>query len=100
MTDYVWKHLPYAIYLDTNALRSAGPNLDASWINELLSITNEYGISVCISELVLSEWCEHINGVLKGNRQKLLSSMALLRHYGISLPDIKPVSNSVSKLEL
>lgn len=90
MTDYVWKHLPYAIYLDTNALRSAGSNLDAPWINELLSITNEYGISVCISELVLAEWCEHIIGVLKGNRQKLLSSMALLRHYGISVPDIKP----------
>jgi hypothetical protein len=101
MTDYVWKHLPYAIYLDTNALRSAGPNLDASWINELLSITNEYGISVCISELVLSEWCEHINGVLKGNRQKLLSSMALLRHYGISLPDIKPGEISLpAKLQL
>jgi len=90
MTDYVWKHLPYAIYLDTNALRTAGPNLDAPWINELLSITNKYGISVCISELVLSEWCEHIIGVLEGNRQKLLSSMALLRHYGISVPDIKP----------
>lgn len=89
MTDYVWKHLPYAIYLDTNALRTAGPNLDAPWINELLSITNEYGISVCISELVLSEWCEHIIGVLEGNRQKLLSAMALLRHYGISVPDIK-----------
>jgi len=83
MTDYVWKHLPYAIYLDTNALRSAGSNLDAPWINELLSITNEYGISVCISELVLAEWCEHIIEVLKRNRQKLLSSMALLiRHSG------------------
>lgn len=101
MTDYVWKHLPYAIYLDTNALRSAGPNLDAQWINELLSITNEYGISVCISELVLSEWCEHINGVLEGNRQKLLSSMALLRHYGILLPDIKPGEISLpGKLQL
>ena len=90
MTDYVWKHLPYAIYLDTNSLRSAGPNLDASWINELLSITNEYGISVCISELVLAEWCEHIIGVLEGNRQKLLISITLLKHYGISVPDIKP----------
>jgi hypothetical protein len=90
MSDYVWKHLPYAIYLDTNALRSAGPNLDAPWINELLSITNEYGISVCISELVLAEWCEHIIGVLEANRQKLLSSIALLRHFGISAPDLKP----------
>ena len=90
MTDYVWKHLPFAIYLDTNALRSVGPNLDAPWINELLSITNEYGISVCISELVLAEWCEHIFGVLEGNRQKLLSSMFLLRRYGIPVPNIKP----------
>lgn len=88
MIDYVWKHLPYAIYLDTNVLRSAGPNLDVSWINELLSITNEYGISVCISQLVLSEWCEHINGVLESNKQKLLSSLTLLKHYGVSLPDI------------
>ena len=89
MTDYVWKHLPSAIYLDTNALRTAGPTLDASWINELLSITNKYGISVCISELVLSEWCEHIMVVLEGKRQKLLSSITLLRHYGISVPDIR-----------
>ncbi|MBF0529557.1 MAG: DUF4935 domain-containing protein [Deltaproteobacteria bacterium] len=94
MTDYVWKHLPYAIYLDTNVLRSAGTNLDTPWINELLSITNEYGISVCISELVLTEWCEHILGVLESNRQKLLSSIALLKHYGISVPIIK--TNEIS----
>lgn len=101
MINYVWKHLPYAIYLDTNALRSAGPNLDVPWINELLSITNEYGISVCISQLVLSEWCEHIYGVLEGNRQKLLSSMTLLKHYGVSLPDIMaPEIKLPSKREL
>lgn len=88
MAEYVWKHLPYAIYLDTNALRSAGPNLDAPWINELLSITNEYGVSLCICDLVLAEWCEHVRDVLEGNRQKLLSSMALLKHYDIPLPDI------------
>jgi len=40
MAEYYWKHLPYAIYLDTNVLRSAGPHLDVPWINELLSITN------------------------------------------------------------
>lgn len=89
MVNYVWKHLPYAIYLDTNALRSAGTNLAAPWINELLSITNQYGISVCISELVLSEWCEHIFEVLKGNRQKLLSSVARLKRYDVSVPNIK-----------
>ena len=43
MTDYVWKHLPYAIYLDTNVLRSAGHSLNKPWISELLSITNKYG---------------------------------------------------------
>lgn len=90
MTDYFWKHLPYAIYFDTNALRSAGSNLDAEWINELLSITNKYDISVCVSELVLSEWCEHILGVLESNRQKLLSSIAMLSHWKISVPEIKP----------
>ena len=90
MTGYVWKHLPYAIYLDTNALRSAGSNLDATWISELLSITNQYGIEVGISELVLAEWCEHITDVLKSNRQKLLTSKAMLSHYGISVPDIEP----------
>ncbi len=90
MADYIWKHLPYAIYLDTNVLRSAGPRLDAQWINELLSITNKYGISLCISELVLTEWCEHIIEVLESNRQKLLSSISLLKHYDIQVPDIKP----------
>lgn len=88
MAQYVWKHLPYAIYLDTNVLRSAGPYLDAQWINELLSITNQFGISLCISELVLTEWCEHIMGVLESNRKKLLSSISLLKHHEIQLPDI------------
>ena len=90
MVEYVWKHLPYAIYLDTNVLRSAGASLDAQWVNELLSITNKYGISLCICELVLAEWCEHIIEVLESNRQKLLSSMSLLKHYDIQVPDIKP----------
>jgi len=90
MTEYVWRHLPYAIYLDTNVLRAAGPRLDAPWINELLSITTTYGLNLCISELVLAEWCEHITGVLENNRQKLLSSITLLEHYGISVPGIKP----------
>jgi len=90
MTEYVWRHLPYAIYLDTNVLRAAGLRLDAPWINELLSITTKYGLSLCISELVLAEWCEHISAVLKNNRQKLLSSITLLEHYGISVPGMKP----------
>ncbi|MFZ0931513.1 MAG: PIN domain-containing protein [Syntrophobacteraceae bacterium] len=89
MTEYVWKHLPYAIYLDTNVLRASGPRLDAPWINELLSITTKHGINLCISELVLAEWCEYIAGVLENNRQKLLSSVNLLGQYGISVPGIQ-----------
>jgi hypothetical protein len=89
MTDYVWKHLPYAVYLDTNALRSAGPSLNKAWISELLSITNEYRISLCISKLVLMEWCEHINEILQNNRQKLLSSISLLKEYEIQVPNIE-----------
>ena len=88
MTDHVWKHLPYAVYLDTNAVRSAGLLLDAQWMGELLSITNEYGISVCISELVLSEWCSHISDVLESTRGKLLSSARLLAHYDVAVPAI------------
>lgn len=90
MTEYVWKHLPYAVYLDTNVLRSAGHSLNKPWINELLSITNKYGISLCISELVLKEWCEHIIEILKSNRQKLLSSISLLKDYNIQVPTIEP----------
>jgi hypothetical protein len=90
MAEYVWKHLPYAIYFDTNVLRSAGPTLDAQWINELLSITNEYRISLCVSDLVLAEWGEHIMEVLEGNRHKLLSSIALLNHYDVQVPDTEP----------
>lgn len=89
MTDYVWKHLPYAVYLDTNALRSAGPSLNKPWISELLSIVNEYDISLCISKLVLMEWCEHIIEILKKNRQKLLSSISLLKEYEIQVPNIE-----------
>ncbi len=89
MTEYVWKHLPYAIYLDTNVLRASGPRLDAPWINELLSITTKYGISLCISEFVLAEWCEYVAGVLENSRQRILSSVNLLEHYGISVPGIE-----------
>jgi len=89
MADYVWKHLPYAVYMDTNVLRSAGPSLNKAWISELLSIANECGISLCISKLVLMEWCEHIIEILKNNRQKLLSSISLLKEYEIQVPNIE-----------
>lgn len=89
MSDYVWKHLPYAIYLDTNALRSAGLNLEDPWINKLLSITNDYSISVFISELVLAEWCEHIMEKLESQRQKLLSLTNSFKKFEITVPDIK-----------
>lgn len=90
MVDYVWKHLPYAIYLDTNGLRSAGHTLNKPWINELLSITNKYGISLYVAELVLREWCEHIIDILKSNRQKLLSSISLLKDFDVNIHSIDP----------
>ncbi|MEW6358603.1 MAG: PIN domain-containing protein [Planctomycetota bacterium] len=109
MTKYVWKHLPNAIYLDTNALRSAGPRLEAPWISELLSITANYGISLCISGLVLTEWCEHIMEVLKNNHDKLRASIDLLGHFcdtadinpdDVNLPEKTQLIESVSqKLE-
>jgi hypothetical protein len=101
MTEYVWKHLPYAIYLDTNVLRSAGPSLNKQWISELLSIINRYGISLCISELVLWEWCEHLFEILNNNRQKLFSSISLLKDYDIQVPSIEPQEvNLPQKTEL
>jgi hypothetical protein len=90
MAEYVRKYLPHAVYLDTNALRSAGCNLDVQWINELLAITNEYGIRLCMSELVLREWCEHIMETLVANRDKFFASISLLKHYDIQVPDIGP----------
>ncbi len=90
MTKYVWKHLPFAVYIDTNVLRSAGPSLNKQWMSELLSLINEYGISLCISELVVQEWCEHISKTLESNRQKLFSSISLLKDYNIKIPNIEP----------
>lgn len=88
MTEYVWKHLPYAIYFDTNALRSASPYFNQPWISELLSIANKYGINLYVSELVLREWCKHVIETLQTNKSKLLSSIALLSEYGIEVPQI------------
>ncbi|GAG04841.1 unnamed protein product, partial [marine sediment metagenome] len=70
--------------------RSAGPSLNKQWMSELLSLKNEYGISLCISELVVQEWCEHISEILKVNRQKLFSSISLLKDYKIQVPNIEP----------
>lgn len=89
MINYVWKHLPYAVYMDTNALRSAGLSLNKQWISELLSITNENGISVCIADLVLKEWCEHIFETLKSNHQKMFSAINLLKDYNVQVPSIE-----------
>lgn len=90
MDENVWKHLPYAIYLDTNALRESGQRLEAPWFNELLSITRKYGIDVCISKLVLAEWCEYVAGTLRTNLAKLRLSMEILGHYGISVRGVQP----------
>ncbi len=89
MPKTVWKGFTYAIYLDTNALIASGPFLDQQWINELLSITNEFKIDICVSELVVSEWCENILNVLKNSKQSLISQNTLLKHFGIGVPEIK-----------
>jgi hypothetical protein len=88
MTEYIWKHLPYAIYFDTNAIRSASPCLNRPWISELLSIADKYGISLYISELVLRELCKHLIETLQTNKSRLLASIALLGEYGIEVPQI------------
>lgn len=89
MTEYTWKHLPYAVYFDTNTFRAVGPYLNAPWVSELLSIANEYGIGLYISELVLMEWCKHVTETLEANKQKLLSSITLLNEYDIEVPAIE-----------
>jgi hypothetical protein len=91
MEQHVWKHLPYAVYLDTNGLRAAGRFLNQEWINELLSITNKYGISLCISRLVLEEYSEYIMDVITGNRQKLQTSIGLLKDFGILSPELENI---------
>lgn len=88
MIQFEQKFLPKAIYLDTNILRAAHHNLSQPWMSELRSLTNEYGISLCVTELVFKEWCEYIiEEVLRINYQKLESAMMLLKEYKISLPD-------------
>ena len=89
MSEYIWKFLPNAVYLDTDVLRSAGHNLNKPWMSELLSLTNKLGINLCIAELVLEEWCEHLFDMLKSNQQKLLSAIELLKEYNIQTPAIK-----------
>ncbi|MFH0887761.1 MAG: PIN domain-containing protein [Planctomycetota bacterium] len=92
MTEHISKRLPDAVYLDTNVLRSAGPSLNQPWISELLSFTKEYGIDLCVSKLVLKEWCEHIIEILENSRQKLFSSISLLKDYNIQVPKIEPIN--------
>lgn len=89
MSDYSFKHLPHAVYLDTNVLRSAGHNLNKPWISELLSLTNNSGISLCINELVLEEWCQYIIELLQKNQRRLLSSITLLQEYKVVIPKLK-----------
>ena len=80
------EHLPDAIYLDANNLRSAGINLDKQWIAELASFTKEFGILLCIPELVLEEWCKYIFDQLESSRQKLDSAINFLGDYNVAVP--------------
>jgi len=88
MAEYQRKHIPDAVYLDSNILRSAGHNLNKPWMSELLSITNQTGIVLCIPELVLREWCEHLFELITKNHQKLFSAINLLGEFEIDIPDI------------
>ena len=88
MPKYILKHLPYAIYFDTNLIRSAGPYLDQPWISELLSIAKESGVGLFISELVLREWCKYIIDTLQAHKSKFFASIALLAEYGIEVPKV------------
>ncbi len=88
MAEYQRKHLPDAVYLDSNILRSAGHNLNKPWMSELLSITGKYGIELCIPELVLGEWCEYLLELINKNQQKIFSAITILDEYEINIPEI------------
>lgn len=88
MSAYARRHLPHAVYLDTNVLRAAGGNLNKPWMVELLSFARQYQIKLCISDLVLDEWCAYIQDNLKKKKQAILSAKDYLGQYDVGLPDI------------
>ena len=87
MIQYEPKHLPDAVYIDTNALRSVGHVLNKPWMTELRSLTTLCDISLCITNLVLMEWSEYIYEQLQKNYQKLLSALDFLEEYHVKVPD-------------
>ncbi len=86
--EYERKHLPDAVYLDTNVLREAGYYLNKPWMSELRALSSKYGISLCVTELVLEEWCEYIFEELQKQRQKIISALGFLKQFEIKTPDI------------
>jgi hypothetical protein len=104
MTPYELKHLPDAVYLDTNILEAAGIYLDKPWMSKLISFTAEYGIDLCITELVLTEWCKHIGDELRKQKGYLLYAAGILGEYQVNLPSIDEshcrLPNSTDLLEI
>ena len=86
MTQNEPRHFLDAIYLDTNILRSAGLNLNKLWMSEVRSFAGERGIHLCITKLVLAEWCEDILESLRRRRQQMLSASDFLMEYEIEVP--------------
>jgi hypothetical protein len=85
MTQNEPRHFLDAIYLDTNILRSAGLNLNKPWMSEVRSFAGEHGIHLCITKLVLAEWCEYILESLRKRRQQMLSALDFLKEYQIEV---------------
>lgn len=83
MATYNYKHIPSAIYIDSNILRAASHDLNQPWFSELISFCNNYGISMYISKLVLDEWCEHIFEILQANISKIIASLKMLKEFHI-----------------
>jgi len=99
MAEYRRKHIPDAVYLDSNILRSTGHNLNKPWMSELLSLTNQTGILLCLPELVLREWCEYLFELITKNRQKLFSAINLLSEFEIDIPEISESDIKLPKKE-
>lgn len=55
-------------------------------MSEVRSFAGEHGIHLCITKLVLAEWCEYILELLRKRRQQMLSASDFLKEYQIEVP--------------
>ena len=77
-----------AVYLDTNTIFEVGPDLNSEWMDGLRSFSKEYGVQLCITELVLDEWSGHIFKKFKDQRNQLQTNLKSLSVF-IEMPEIK-----------